>query len=270
MRLPANSPMPAARKAPRPRVTEKTSLLTLGPEGANWNFCSDWELGTEPTARSYSDGIRVALQPLQVGAQLGGALAAQLAVLLEGLAQNRLELSRQSRIQFDRWHRILIQDGFEHDRGSSARKRLLAGRHLIQHHSERKEIGAMVQRLAARLLRRHIADGAHRRARSGELAFVEGGGLIGSGGCTCGTVCSLGHFRQTEIQNFYLSALRYENVRRLDVAVHDSTGMCGVEGVGDLNSQIEQLSCLQRTAFDQVFSVEPSRYSIAIKARPFS
>ena len=41
--------------------------------------------------------------------------------------------------------------------------------HFVQHDTERKQIAARVERLAARLLRRHVGDGAQRRSRAGEL-----------------------------------------------------------------------------------------------------
>ena len=47
------------------------------------------------------------------------------------------------------------------------RKGSAAGRHFVQHHAEREEVGARVDLLAARLLRRHIGDGADSGSRAG-------------------------------------------------------------------------------------------------------
>ena len=40
-------------------------------------------------------------------------------------------------------------------------------RHLIEHNSQRKEVAAGIQRLATRLLRRHISNGPNRNSRAG-------------------------------------------------------------------------------------------------------
>jgi hypothetical protein len=45
----------------------------------------------------------------------------------------------------------------------------------------------------------------------------------------------VGHFGQAEIQNFRVAAFGDENVRRLDVAVHNAVGVGGIQSVGHLN-----------------------------------
>ena len=44
------------------------------------------------------------------------------------------------------------------------------------------------------------------------------------------------HFRQPEIENFRVSALSHEQIRRLDVAMNDPAGVRGIERVGDLDT----------------------------------
>ena len=51
---------------------------------------------------------------------------------------------------------------------------------------------------------------------------------------------------------FGLVAAGHENVGRFDVAVDDSLGMGGVESVGDLGAEIEQLLRLHRLIVDSV------------------
>ena len=62
-----------------------------------------------------------------------------------------------------------------------------------------------------------------------------------------------GEFRQAEIEDLGLPALGDEDIRRLDVAVHNSAGVRRIESVRDLDPQFEQLFSLQRTALDHVF-----------------
>ena len=62
-----------------------------------------------------------------------------------------------------------------------------------------------------------------------------------------------GKFRQAKIQDLGLPALGDKDIRRLDVAVHNSAGVGGIERVSDLDAQVEQLCSLQRTALDHVF-----------------
>ena len=49
-----------------------------------------------------------------------------------------------------------------------------------------------------------------------------------------------GEFGQPEIQNLRLATLRYEDVRRLDVAVHDALRMSRVQCIGNLDSQVKK------------------------------
>ena len=43
------------------------------------------------------------------------------------------------------------------------------GRHLVEHGAEGEQIGALVEFFAARLLRRHVGDGAEHQAGAGEV-----------------------------------------------------------------------------------------------------
>jgi hypothetical protein len=59
-------------------------------------------------------------------------------------------------------------------------------------------------------------------------------------------------FRQSEIENLGVSALGDEDIGRLDVAVDDSFGMGGIEGVGDFDGECENQFGFQRTIADPV------------------
>ena len=63
-----------------------------------------------------------------------------------------------------------------------------------------------------------------------------------------------------------MSAIRDEDVCRLDVAMHDAFAVGGVERVGNLNREFEKLVGGQGAAADKAcFSVLPSTNSIAMK-----
>ena len=99
---------------------------------------------------------------------------------------------------------------------------------------------------------RHIGDGSHRGARRGELIDADRGAR-GPGRRVDHLTSLRSEFCQTEVQDLGLPALGDKDIGRLDVAVHNSAGVGGIERVGDLDSQIEQLFNLERTALDLVF-----------------
>ena len=59
-------------------------------------------------------------------------------------------------------------------------------------------------------------------------------------------------FGKTEIQHLGLPAPGDENVRRLDVAMDDSRAVRRVQGVRELNGQVQQLLQRQRLARNQI------------------
>ena len=59
-----------------------------------------------------------------------------------------------------------------------------------------------------------------------------------------------------------MSSFRYENIRGLDVAVNNAFRMGSVEGVGDLDTQLEKSFHIHRAPAIRCFSVKPSRNSM--------
>src|SRR4029077_9972872 len=88
--------------------------------------------------------------------------------------------------------------------------------------------------LAERLFGRHVSDSAQRATGTREVGIV----YAGDGGAVWGNV-RMG-FGQSEIEDLGVSALGHEEIRGLDIAMDDSFGVGGIEGVGDLDSQVEQ------------------------------
>ena len=161
--------------------------------------------------------------------------------------------------------RIAVED----DSLVSPRNGIVPGRHLIQHRTEGEQIGARIQLFRAHLLRRHVGDGAHRRARTGQMLLVDRCRRR-VGRCDSGwTNWRRRHLRQSEIENLGVPALGDENVGGLDVAMNDALGVRGVERVGNLNGQSEQhvRSPADRPAM-RCFRVTPSRNSMAMKRLP--
>src|ERR1700733_15148747 len=60
-----------------------------------------------------------------------------------------------------------------------------------------------------------------------------------------------GALGQAEVENLGLIAICYKNVCRLDVAVNDALGVRTVEGVGDLDAEIEKFVQLHRLSVDR-------------------
>src|SRR5208282_5888260 len=110
----------------------------------------------------------------------------------------------------------------------------MAGRHFIEHYTERKQIGAGVQRLATRLLRRHVTDRPHGSPRRGELIRADGCWRPNRGGRSIDHMIRLrSELGEAEIEDFRLPALSNKNVCRLYVAMHNSAGVRRLERVRD-------------------------------------
>ncbi len=141
-----------------------------------------------------------------------------------------------------RRNRLLFQNAGEDDGVCVAAERERAGGHLVEHRAKAEKIAAGIERLAARLLGRHVGHRAERRAGAGEMGGFQGGlGVAGQGGGGALAV-ALNLLGQAEIEDFGVAAGGDEDVGRLDVAMDDALFVRGVERVGDFDAERQQQS----------------------------
>jgi hypothetical protein len=197
------------------------------------------ELRRAPVAR-----VGVALQAQEVRLELGRGLAAQVAVLLEGLREDPPELGRQRRHELGDGRRLPVEDRVEDDGRGLALEGQDAGGHLVEHGPEREEVRARVRQLAARLLRRHVGDGAHRGADARELVRLHRGGRLGV--LRAGLRARSLDLGEPEVQDLRLPSGGHEDVGGLEVAVHDPLRVRRLEGVRDLDPDVEERPDLER------------------------
>ena len=79
------------------------------------------------------------------------------------------QLRRKVGIQPHCGNRVTIQNRVEDHRRTLAAERQRARRHLVEHRSEREQVGARIQLFRPHLLRRHVGHRAQRRARTGQV-----------------------------------------------------------------------------------------------------
>ena len=168
-----------------------------------------------------------------------------------------------------------MQDPVEDERRGRGGKGSEPRRHLVEHDAEREQIRARVELLAPRLLRRHVQDGAHRAAGARQVIVARGcaTGRDGRGADRFGDVADPeGSLRQAEIQDLRRPALHEEDVRGLDVAMHDSLRVRRIEAVGDLDADLQELrdldgpggdAVLERLALEQLHGDERPTLELA-------
>src|SRR5882762_7452286 len=184
-------------------------------------------------------------QALEIGTHLRRMLVANVAIFLQRLGDDVIEITRSCGIQTDRRNGLAIEESIENLGRSRATERHKPGRHLVEHGAKRKQVGAAVQLLSARLLRRHIRDSSDAGARIGQLLMREsrwGFGASGRGSL----------LRQSKIENLHLSRLGDKNIGGLDVPMHNPLSMSGGETLRNLDSNCKRLINLQWSIANQI------------------
>ena len=117
-----------------------------------------------------------------------------------------------------------------HDRNLTlARERHPAGETFVEHTAERVDVGSLVDALALDLLRSRVVDGADEDSRARQA--TRGRRLLDDA-----------EVREEDV----VGGLLDEDVRRLDVAVHEIAGVRGVERGGRLLEEVERAADAQR------------------------
>src|SRR6267378_7849378 len=180
-------------------------------------------------------GIGVALEALQVRAQVGGMLIAKVGVFFQGLVDDVFETGRQVWIETHRRQRRFVKNRIEHGRRRFPAKGKLSGGHLVKHDAEREEIGARIQILAESLFGGHVGNGAKRGARTGEVLVTCldcGQRSVDMGQCAFVN----GLLSEAEIKDFGVGSPGDENIGGLNVAVNDPFGVGSIQGIGDFDA----------------------------------
>jgi len=126
-----------------------------------------------------------------------------------------------------------VQNRVHQARVAVAVEREAAGEHLVEHGAERPEVRSAIGLVAANLLGRHVSDGAERRPAAREpVAAAELG--------------------QAEVEDLHETVASHEQVRRLDVAVHDPGLVSFVQPVGRLHRDVQRAFDAKRAAREQV------------------
>ena len=180
-------------------------------------------------------------------AHLGCRDRAPLAVAHERPVHDVFQLRRDVGPQRSDGRRRRRQHRVDERQRVRALERRPTGQHLVRDDAERPEIRPCVHRFAGGLFGRHVAGRAHRAAGARELRR------------------RLAHLdlREPEVEDFHLSRRRQHQVRRLEIAVDDAGGVCGVERVGHLRDDAGDLGHRQRPAGE----ASRQRFALVVRHR---
>ncbi len=127
---------------------------------------------------------------------------------------------------------IVHQPGDDLLRRAASEERA-SGQHFVQHATEREDVGASVDAIAADLLWRHVAERAEhdvrRRSRQRRTIAIEERHLDPTQG-------------QTEVENLDRAVVGEKHVLRLEIAVDDAARVRRGEAVGDRHRDLHRLT----------------------------
>ena len=164
-------------------------------------------------------------------------LISALWILGERAADDASELAGKRRVDVGDRPRRVLEDRREDRQVGVTGERALPGGHLIEHHSQGKQIGPPVDRPPLRLLGRHVGHRAQDASFGGDRRGVCGrlGRQHRRAGCAALRLNDLG---QPEVEHFDASSLlafAEHDVAGLEVAMRDPFLVRGRDGVRDGN-----------------------------------
>ncbi len=169
---------------------------------------------------------------LELVAQVAGRGHAVAGLLLQAVAEEAVEGPGQAGVELDGRERLVLEDRGDPLGPRPAAEGEPARRPLEEDDAEREDVGAVVERLAPQLLRRHVGDrpgevGVDRRRRPVVVPAEE----LGQGQEDPG---------QAEVQDLERPRRVDHDVHGLEVAVDDAPGVGGGDGVGQGHGDLEE------------------------------
>ena len=164
-------------------------------------------------------------------------------VFFETLSQQALQSRRRVA---EIW--LILDHRREHLRQVLAPEETLADEHLVEHDTERPDVGPVVDRLALGLLGTHVRRRAQDHARGGAMDAQRRRARCG--GRPVGVL--LQHLRQSKVEDFHLAVRRHLDVGRLEVAMDDAFFVRRFEGICDLARHEQRLVDRDRATRRQI------------------
>ncbi len=184
-----------------------------------------------PATHNWSGHIIPAAGQRRMDVRCGGVSCRS--VLVQRSIDDRFELRRDVRTYRSQAGRRLVENRVHHRKLMLAGERQPACEHLVQHNTERPNVGHRVRRRTGELLWSHVGDCPQRRPGARDSCLAE-----------------VNQFRDAEIDDFGEPVLGEHQVRRLDVAVDNPRGMRLGEPLSHLHGYVKRLMDGQRTSLD--------------------
>ncbi len=171
-----------------------------------------------------------------VGQQIRG-LVPLIRLLLQRLEADRVQRDRDTRPAFADRLRHHLGDFRIELRAAGGPVGDLPGQHLVEHHAQRVDVGARVDRLAKHLLGGHVERRAHHHLGQRQSFVVQGE-------------------RDAEVDHARLHLLVDEDVGWLEVAMNDAVPVGMGNAARHLRQQLDALPCRQRMLVEQLVQIQ--------------